>query len=98
MPTTASSAASVTSPLRACTAREIGVTRCAKRHATSAMPGSGSALHRARLGSVATSTIPAPITIIALCAPCTMPQPMKYRIGYRSFVARETTWPVGCRS
>ena len=77
MPTTASLADSVTSPLRCWTSREIGITRCAKRHATSAISGSGSALHSASAGFVSTSTMPAPTTIITLCAPCTMPQPMK---------------------
>jgi hypothetical protein len=39
MPTTASSAASVTSPFRSCTWREMGITRCAKRQAKNPTSG-----------------------------------------------------------
>ena len=77
IPTTASLADSVTSALRCWTSREIGITRCAKRHATSAISGSGSALHSASDGFTGASTMPAPTSIIRLCAPCTSPQPMK---------------------
>ena len=77
MPTTASSAASVTSPLRACTWREIGITRWANRHATKPISGVATAdvERQARVHSA--STITPPMIIIALWAPCTMPQPMK---------------------
>ena len=98
MPTTASSAASVTSPLRACTCREIGITRWAKRQATNAISGVATPVYSVSRGLIDASTMAPPTIIMALCTPCTTPQPMKYRIGNRSLVARETTWPVGCRS
>ena len=98
MPTTASLAASVTSPFAACTRREIGMTRCANRHATKPMSGVATAEYSVRRRSTSASTITPPAIIIALWNPCTTPHPMKYRIGKRSFVARDTTCPVECRS
>ena len=77
MPTTASSAASVTSPLRACTCREIGITRWAKRHATNAISGVATPVYSVSRGLIDASTMAPPTIIMALCTPCTTPQPMK---------------------
>ena len=77
IPTTASSAASVTSPLRACTCREIGITRCANRHATNAISGVATPVYSVSRGLIRPSTIAPPMIIMALWTACTTPQPMK---------------------
>src|SRR5207237_5837517 len=76
IPTTASSAASVTSPLRSCTCRESGFTRRAKRSASTVIGGIETAVYNARRASTMTRTIPAPTIIIRLWRPCPRPQPM----------------------
>ena len=81
MPTTASSAASVTSPFRSCTWREIGETRRANRSVSHVIGGSETAVKSASVGLMTTRTILTPMIIMMLCIPCTSPQPMKYRIG-----------------
>jgi hypothetical protein len=77
IPTTASSAASVTSPFRSCTSREIGETRRAKRSASTVIGGIAIAVSSASRGSTSTRTIAAETIIIRLCIPWTRPQPMK---------------------
>ncbi len=77
IPTTASSAASVTSPFRSCTWREIGETRRANRSASTVIGGIATAVKRASFGLTTTSTMAVAVIIITLCMPCTSPQPMK---------------------
>ncbi len=77
IPTTASSEASVTSPFRSCTRREIGITMCANSHASQAISGIARKLISASCQFTTRSTIATPTIISMLWIPCTIPQPMK---------------------
>ena len=77
MPTTDSSAASVTSPFFAWTSREMGWTLWAKSQATIPTSGIDTAVYRASRGLTTSRITPAPMIIRKLCTPWTSPQPTK---------------------
>ena len=77
IPTTASSAASVTSALSCCTSRETGITVFANAHARSPTSGIASSARSASFALTSISTTATPTIIISDCAPWTIPQPMK---------------------
>ena len=81
MPTTPSSAASVTSADFCWAWREMGITRYANRHVSTATSGITRPAQRASSGFTTASTIETPTIIIALWIDWTTPQPMKYRTG-----------------
>ena len=66
MPTTASSEASVRWPLRSCTLREMGKTRCAKNQVSTAIGGIVAAASAAKRQLTRQRTIAAPMIIIPL--------------------------------
>ncbi len=77
IPTTDSSAASVTSAFSCWTRRETGITITANSHVSSPTSGIASSAYSASSGLTSMSTTATPMIIISDCAPCTIPQPMK---------------------
>ena len=81
IPTTASSAASVTSAFSCCTWREIGITLRANVKASTKTAGMAISATAASLALTKNRTTEIPMIIITDWMPCVMPQPMKYRMG-----------------
>ena len=77
MPTTASSAASVTSAFSCCTRREIGITLRANMNVRIATNGIAQIAIAASFTLTRNSTTLMPTIIISDCAPWVRPQPMK---------------------
>jgi hypothetical protein len=77
IPTTASSAASVTSAFSCCTCREIGITLRANVNASTKTAGIAISANAASFTLTRNRTTAIPPIIISDWRPCVMPQPMK---------------------